>query len=210
MTSQMPRLRSYEPFLSHQCSKNIRLFICSVFVPMCSEHVPEPIQACRGLCEKVKNDCSESLMKIGLDWPQELNCSSFPEPPELCMQQPEDNEDINSEVVHRSYFSPDEIDNFDNNNCPPNTTPFGYKCVPLCKESHQQLQKTEAATFEVWVAVWSIICIIFTAFALITFMIQPKRFRWPARPILYLTSCGFVTCTIYLIRWIEGLIHVQK
>ncbi|KAJ8931845.1 hypothetical protein NQ314_015242 [Rhamnusium bicolor] len=31
-----------------------------------------------------------------------------------------------------------------------------------------------------------------------------KRFRWPARPILYLTSCGFVTCTIYLIRWIEG------
>ncbi|KAJ8966546.1 hypothetical protein NQ317_002479 [Molorchus minor] len=72
----------------------------------------------------------------------------FPEPPELCMQQPEDNEDINSEVVHRSYFSPDEIDNFDNNNCPPNTTPFGYKCVPLCKESHQQLQKTEAATFE--------------------------------------------------------------
>ncbi|KAJ8979868.1 hypothetical protein NQ317_016053 [Molorchus minor] len=75
--------------------------------------------------------------------------SSFPEPPELCMQQPEDNEDINSEVVHRSYFSPDEIDNFDNNNCPPNTTPFGYKCVPLCKESHQQLQKTEAATFEI-------------------------------------------------------------
>ncbi|KAJ8910140.1 hypothetical protein NQ315_016109, partial [Exocentrus adspersus] len=56
----------------------------------------------------------------------------------------------------------------------------------------------------IWVAVWSIICFMFTIFALITFMIQPKRFRWPARPILYLISCGFVTCTIYLIRWIEG------
>ncbi|KAJ8953579.1 hypothetical protein NQ318_003001 [Aromia moschata] len=208
----MYRLLSYEPFLSHQCSKNIRLFICSVFVPMCSEHVPGPIQACRGLCEKVKADCSDSLRKLGLDWPQELNCSSLIKlinkkqlsgTPELCMQQPEDNEDVANEVVHRSYFSPEEMDNL-NTNCPPNTTPFGYKCVPLCKQAHPQLQKSETATFEVWVAVWSIICLIFTTFALITFMIQPKRFRWPARPILYLTACGFVTCTIYLIRWIEG------
>lgn len=58
--------------------------------------------------------------------------------------------------------------------------------------------------FQIWVAVWSIICLVFTIVALLTFLIQPKRFRWPARPILYLTSCGFVTSTIYLIRWVEG------
>lgn len=70
------QLRLYEPLLQHQCSKYIRLFICSVFVPMCSEHVPGPILACKGLCEKVKEDCEETfLTSIGLKWPKELNCS---------------------------------------------------------------------------------------------------------------------------------------
>lgn len=51
---------------------------------------------------------------------------------------------------------------------------------------------------------WSIICLIVTSFALLTFIIQPKRFRWPARPVLYLTSCGFVASTVYLFKWIAG------
>lgn len=189
-------LKIYEPLFQLKCSKYIRLFICSVFVPMCSEHVPGPIPACKGLCDKVKDDCMESLSKMGLLWPQELNCSSFPEPPALCMQQPEE-----VEQPQTTYFNPEEI--AFTINCPPNTTPSGGKCVSLCK-SRQYLDLDEAATFEIWVAVWSIICLVFTLFGLITFIIQPKRFRWPARPILYLTSCGFVTCSIYLIRWIEG------
>ncbi|XP_048519904.1 frizzled-4 isoform X2 [Dendroctonus ponderosae] len=190
-------LRIYEPLLQHQCSKYIRLFICSVFVPMCSEHVPGPILACKGLCEKVKENCEETfLTNKGLKWPKALNCSSFPEPPALCMQQPEEIEQIQ---IH--YFNPEDTGL--GISCPPNTLPSAGKCVPACK-SKQHFDPKEVATFELWVGISSINCLIFTTFGLITFIIQPKRFRWPARPILYLTSCGFVSSTIYLIRCIEG------
>lgn len=190
-------LQMYEHLLTNKCSKYIRLFICSIFVPMCSEHVPGPIQACKGLCNKVKDDCEETLIHLGILWPAELNCTNFPEPPALCMQQPpEENE---QSPTH--FFNPDEIPF--TLNCPANSIANDGKCVPLCT-SRQYLDPEEGAIFEIWVAVWSIICLVFTLFGLITFIIQPKRFRWPARPILYLTACGFVTCTIYLIRWIEG------
>ncbi|XP_050302630.1 frizzled-2-like isoform X2 [Anthonomus grandis grandis] len=162
---------------------------------MCSEHVPGPIPACKGLCEKVQEDCLDSLQKLGMTWPEALNCSNFPEPPELCMQQPQEDEEPQTNFIQEEMTF--------TINCPPSTTPSGGKCVPICK-SKQHFDPEQVATFELWVAVWSIICLVFTSFCLITFTIQPRRFRWPARPILYLTSCGFVTCTIYLIRWIEG------
>ncbi|KAL1494223.1 hypothetical protein ABEB36_009851 [Hypothenemus hampei] len=190
-------LKLYEPLLRHKCSKYTRLFVCSMFVPMCSEHVPGPIFACKGLCEKVKNDCMEALISMDLMWPNELNCSSFPEPPALCMQQPPDEAD----QPQTHYFNPDDIGV--PINCPPNTIPSGGKCAAVCK-SKNHFDPEEVATYELWVALCSIICLVFTTFGLITFIIQPKRFRWPARPILYLTSCGFVTCLIYLIRWVEG------
>lgn len=60
------------------------------------------------------------------------------------MQQPED-----TEVVHGNYFNPEDMDNLNIHNCPPNTTPFGHKCVPLCKQDQQDFQKSEAETFEV-------------------------------------------------------------
>ncbi|XP_076249896.1 frizzled-10-A-like [Rhynchophorus ferrugineus] len=190
-------LRKYELLLNNKCSKYIRLFICSVFVPMCSEHVPGPIRPCKGLCEKAKDDCKESLTLLGIQWPQELDCLGLPEPPALCMQQPPEE----SEQTPTHFFNPDDIPF--TINCPSNSIPNNGKCIPLCS-SKQHLDPQDVATFEIWVAVWSIICLVFTVFGLITFIIQPKRFRWPARPILYLTACGFVTCMIYLIRWIEG------
>ncbi|KAJ8931841.1 hypothetical protein NQ314_015238 [Rhamnusium bicolor] len=73
---------------------------------------------------------------------------SFPEPPELCMEQPEDDEDSNNEEVPRNYFNLADIEN---HNCPPNTTPLGPNCISLCKKDHQQeLEESEAAIFEVY------------------------------------------------------------
>lgn len=58
------------------------------------------------------------------------------------MQQPP--EEIEQPQTH--YFNPEEI-TF-TINCPPNTTPSGGKCVPVCK-SKQHFDPEEVATFEV-------------------------------------------------------------
>lgn len=66
---------------------------------------------------------------------------SFPEPPALCMQQPEE-----IEQMQTHYFNPEDTGL--SISCPPNTTPSAGKCVPVCK-SKQQFDPDEIATFEV-------------------------------------------------------------
>lgn len=197
------QLQEFSGFLQHSCSPFLRLFICSVYVPLCSEHVPGAVPACRGLCEEVKKDCLDDLQAAGFEWPAQLNCSRFPEPPNLCMQQPPDDDShliTGNEIIipiasHSSRFT--------GNVCPSNTVPVGQKCLRLCK-SDLVYAKNDRILYEVWSAAWAIISVLLTSFALSTFLIQPKRFRWPARPILYLTCCGFVSSVIFLIRWLAG------
>lgn len=73
----MFQLKQFDHFLQHKCSPFLRLFMCSVFVPLCSEHVPGAVPACRGLCEEVHNNCLPVLESIGFVWPVYLNCSRY-------------------------------------------------------------------------------------------------------------------------------------
>lgn len=71
---------------------------------------------------------------------------SFPEPPVLCMQQPDE-----EQPPQTHYFTAEDI-GF-NINCPPNTAASGGKCVPVCK-SKQHYDQSEVATFEVRISAW--------------------------------------------------------
>ncbi|XP_003372814.1 frizzled-4 [Trichinella spiralis] len=80
-------LLDFEPLVNIKCSKNLRFFLCSVFTPMCTEAMDEPITSCRSVCQEVERSCAPLLSNFGLAWPALLNCSQFPaqnsEPP--CM-----------------------------------------------------------------------------------------------------------------------------
>lgn len=102
--------------------------------------------------------------------------------------------------------------------CPYGMIMSGEKCVKMCyanaEENHQfsfldvskssSLKKTYTLLISVilqrWTAGWSIVNWFVTTFALLTFIMQPKRFRWPARPTLYLTICGFISSIVFLTK----------
>lgn len=70
-------LVTYRPLVQKQCSPELELFLCSVYIPYCTEKFPQPIMACRTLCERVYRACFPIMHNYGFKWPVTLNCSRF-------------------------------------------------------------------------------------------------------------------------------------
>jgi len=50
-----------------------------------------------------------------------------------------------------------------------------------------------------WVLVWAALCFFSTLFTCLTFAIEPSRFRYPERPIIFLSACYFMVAFAYLV-----------
>lgn len=62
---------------------------------------------------------------------------------------------------------------------------------------NRQEEKEFAA---VWISLWSGLCFVSTLMTLTTFLIDPERFRYPERPIVFLSGCYCVVSAGYLVR----------
>lgn len=69
-------LMQFMPLIKVNCSEDIHLFLCSIYVPMCSV-LEEPIPPCRSLCESARR-CEDIMRKFEHSWPENLECSKFP------------------------------------------------------------------------------------------------------------------------------------
>ena len=50
-----------------------------------------------------------------------------------------------------------------------------------------------------WIGIWSCICLGSTLFTVLTFLIDMTRFRYPERPIIFLSGCYFMVALAYVI-----------
>lgn len=120
-------LTTFLPLIQYGCSTHLKLFLCSVYVPMCTEKVSNPIGPCRGLCESVKAKCYPVLQGFGFPWPDALECSRFPvqnNHEHMCMEGPKNiGMDLSSPVVPSTSLD-----------CPKNLVRKGGTgmCVPVC------------------------------------------------------------------------------
>uniref|UniRef100_A0A915IIJ8 FZ domain-containing protein n=1 Tax=Romanomermis culicivorax TaxID=13658 RepID=A0A915IIJ8_ROMCU len=65
------------------CHTEAKLFLCSLFAPVCLERAIYP---CRSLCETVKTGCEKRMQAYGFPWPDMLNCAKFPVTNDMCIQ----------------------------------------------------------------------------------------------------------------------------
>ncbi|XP_033635913.1 frizzled-9-like [Asterias rubens] len=220
-----PRIHEFSPLVTYGCAEHLRFFLCSLYAPMCSPQVDIPIPACRPMCEEVRDKCAPVMESFGISWPVALDCASLPrgkERDDLCMVAPNmsGTEGGEGTAYPEGEYNPPGGGRYPQPTPPakpPNNThnrrcqnherfvylPQTKSCVPRCDRDvyFQQSDKTFA---ELWMGIWSILCFVGTAVTVLTFLIDRGRFRYPERPIIFLSMCYNMYSISYIIRLIAG------
>ncbi|XP_063220231.1 secreted frizzled-related protein 5-like isoform X3 [Bacillus rossius redtenbacheri] len=73
---------SWTPLLNVDCHPDTRLFLCSLFSPVCLDRAIYP---CRSLCDQVRRGCEGIMQKFGYPWPDMFRCDHFPVDNDMCI-----------------------------------------------------------------------------------------------------------------------------
>lgn len=216
------KLQEFASLIEYGCHSHLKFFLCSLFAPMCTEQVSTPIPACRVMCEQVRHKCSPILKQFKFQWPDSLDCSKLPnknDPNNLCMEAPNNGSDDPPKGSHTQ--PPDARPPRHGNKDPPvkerpgketcgNPGKFHYvqkseSCAPKCYTKVDVYWTQADKRFSVvWIAIWSILCFISSAFTVLTFLIDPQRFKYPERPIIFISMSYCVYSLGFLIRLFVG------
>uniref|UniRef100_A0A6G1SAR0 Frizzled-1 n=1 Tax=Aceria tosichella TaxID=561515 RepID=A0A6G1SAR0_9ACAR len=203
----------YEPLVKLGCSPELRLFLCSVYAPICFDHGHEShlkLQPCQSLCNSTRRACAAPLKKLGLDWPEPLNCTRFPDGRHkdvLCVGNDSHAIDVpTSSDIHDTDLPTRDL----GFSCPKNFEVNSYtlhlngrvynNCAMPCEDVF--LDKNATKTVRLIVGILAIICIISSVFTCATFLIDTKRFEYPARPMIIIAFCQLMVATCYLIGFL--------
>ena len=219
----------FTPMIKVACSELLQTFLCSVYAPFCREEVNGIMYPCRSICEKAKAGCSELMNRFKFNWPKSLDCKNFPENTgsysNLCLDE---------SVLSRAWRKGNNGNNnggggggewngnengggknngqgkFDVFNCPPSQLKsekhYNFMGIEGCASKCEAIyfQDTEKDFARNWVLFWSIVCMLSTAFTLLTFVVDMPRFRYPERPIIFLSGCYFMVSTAFLAGPLSG------
>jgi hypothetical protein len=81
-TNPINGLEQYNSLIErHKDNAKLKFFMCSAYLPMCTDQVAQPIGPCRPLCEQVQRSIEPTLNNFGASWQTidngRLACSNF-------------------------------------------------------------------------------------------------------------------------------------
>ncbi|KAJ3595060.1 hypothetical protein NHX12_004365 [Muraenolepis orangiensis] len=76
------------------------------------------------------------------------------------------------------------------------------RCAMPCYDPHLTAEERSFTAF--WLGLWSALCFLSTAATVATFLIDMRRFRYPERPIIFLSACYMCVAAGYLVRLAAG------
>jgi frizzled protein 5/8 len=77
------------------------------------------------------------------------------------------------------------------------------KCLPPCRSAYFSDEQS-ISTMNTWLTILSVLCALSCTFVLLTFFLDMTRFKYPQRPIIFLSLCYFFVSCGYLIRLLLG------
>ena len=218
------QLKTFTSLIQYGCSSQMGFFLCTVYAPMCTVQVPEPIGPCRPMCLTVQRLCEPLLNSFGFPWPAALNCLKFPQENDdahMCMEGPGERwkagegpgrtpDSRLNEVIQDQPEAGSRDDQWEMRLCQAWRHPHLYayinhtqKCALKCSMNDIYTQEDKRFA-EIWMGIWSGVCFVSTVFTLLTFLIDSQRFRYPERPLLALSLCYNLVSIGFLVRLFAG------
>lgn len=77
------------------------------------------------------------------------------------------------------------------------------QCIPRCGVDFL-FTRNDKNFAEIWMGIWAAVCFMATTFTVSTFWLNPTRFRYPERPIIFLSLCCCFSSVAYLFRIFAG------
>uniref|UniRef100_A0A0A9X185 Frizzled-2 n=1 Tax=Lygus hesperus TaxID=30085 RepID=A0A0A9X185_LYGHE len=215
-------VHQFWPLVEIKCSPDLKFFLCSMYAPICIEDYHQPLPACRSVCERARSGCAPLMQQYGFQWPERMSCEKLPvhgDPENLCME-------MDNRTEAKPTKRPAPTSKCKGRKCPdrdcsckcrPPLIPIHRdsilynrsvsvagvpNCAFPCKEEFFSPEEKEFAN--VWITLWSSLCCISTLMTLTTFLIDTERFKYPERPIVFLSACYFMVSVGYLTRVVLG------
>ncbi|XP_061890841.1 frizzled-3a [Entelurus aequoreus] len=195
-------MEPFHPMVNLQCSAQLRMFLCALYAPVCTEYGRVTLP-CRRLCLQAKSDCYKLMDMFGVSWPEEMDCSRFPDcddpyprPVDLLSHADTTEPPV---PVQRDYgfWCPREL----------KVDPeLGYSfmgvrdCSPPCPNMYFTRQELTFARYLIGVV--SIVCLSATLFTFLTFLIDVSRFRYPERPIIFYAVCYMMVSLMFFLGFL--------
>ncbi|XP_065057168.1 frizzled-10-B-like [Rhopilema esculentum] len=199
------RIAEFKPLYKVKCAPNLKLFICAMSVPLCfsKDGVATPVYPCRSMCEVARKGCEPIMKQYNFYWPQVLDCKRLPVQKEgtVCMASPEDKGKPKEPKRNQSLPYKQKCEQ--HNEFVYVSDGENHECAPKCNASIAY-QKKEKSFIGAWVSTWSVICFLSTLLTVSTFLIDPSRFHYPERPIIFLSMCYNLYSVGYLVRVFAG------
>ena len=220
-------VHQFWPLVEIKCSPDLKFFLCSMYAPMCQPNFKDEVPPCRSICERARKGCAPLMRQYGFSWPERMKCENFPElgGEKLCMGRNATERNKTSTTVRPpvTKTSVPKVDAHGSQptNCCSCRAPFVSvidkkvkpslrdistggvpACVMACNRTYFSQDQENFASF--WIGLWAVLCFISTLVTSLTFLIDMQRFRYPERPIIFLSFCYCFVAMGYIIRFVAG------
>lgn len=221
-------LHQFATLMKVGCSPDFQFFMCSLYAPVCTI-LDQLIPPCRHLCISARTNCETLMMKFGYSWPENLECSKYPEAADtICVGKNNTENERNAERGVDRGSSPRRplVEYRGQGGPPPGTSNIGFVCPmqlrvpkgldyalkigddiePDCGAPCDAMFFSDQQRWisRVWVGSWGAVCAVSCLFTVLTFLIDPERFRYPERPIIFLSVCYLMVALAYAAGWAAG------
>ncbi|KAK5873787.1 hypothetical protein PBY51_018796 [Eleginops maclovinus] len=196
-------MEPFHPMVNLVCSADLRMFLCALYAPVCTVY-GQVSMPCRSLCQRAKDECHKLMEVFGVSWPDDMECSRFPDcdqpyPRQEDLQTDSDPTDESSMTVSREYgfWCPREL------KMEPD---LGYSfmgkkdCSGPCPSMF--FNQKELNFMRYFIGVVSIVCLAATLFTFLTFLIDVTRFRYPERPIIFYAVCYIMVSLVFFLGFL--------